>query len=136
MLIYSTILDIEETMTKEVFIQLVIEWNQGSPHQENVIPGICWNGEKSIRFGDDNLWLEIIEYRNKNIIAVRYEKITDDGVIWDTDYIMNFDEMRMAIRLDRSYQEQAIVTNAEFSTPHFISILMQRGYLKPDKILN
>lgn len=135
MLLYSTILDIEDTMTKDAFIQLVIEWNQGSPYEENVIHGIHWNGEKSIRFGDDNLWLEIIEYRNRNIIAVRYEKVTEEGVIWDTDYIMNFDEMRMAIRLDRSYQEQAIVTNAEFSTPHFISLLMQRGYLKPDRIL-
>ena len=135
MLLYSTLLDIKETLTKEAFIQLVIEWNQGSPHQENVIPGIQWNGEKSVRFGDDNLWLEILEYRNKNIIAVRYEKITDEGAIWDTDYIMNFDEMRMAIRLDRSYQEQAIVTNEEFSTPHFVSLLMQKGYLKPDGIL-
>lgn len=132
MVLYSTILDIKESMSKEAFIELVIEWNQGSPYQENIIPDIKWNGEKSIRFGDDNLWLEIIEYRNKNIIAVRYEKITEDGVIWDTDYIMNFDEMRMAIRLDRSYQERAIVTNAEFSTPHFISLLMQKDYIKPD----
>lgn len=132
MILYSTLLDINETMTKEAFIQLVIEWNQGSPHKENVIPGIKWNGEKSVRFGNDKLWLEIIEYRNKNIIAIRYEKVTEEGVIWDTDYIMNFDEMRMAIRLDRSYQEQAVVTNAIFSTPHFITLLMQNEYLKAD----
>lgn len=132
MLLYSTILDIKNTMTKEAFIRLVIKWNQGSPYKDNIIPGIQWNGEKNIRFGDDNLWLEIIEYRNKNVIAVRYEKITDEGVIWDTDYIMNFNEMRMAIRLDRSYQEQAVVTDADFSTPHFISLLMQEDYIKPD----
>ena len=70
MILYSTLLDINETMTKEAFIQLVIEWNQGSPHKENVIPGIKWNGEKSVRFGNDKLWLEIIEYRNKNIIIL------------------------------------------------------------------
>ena len=132
MLLYSTILDIKNTMTKEAFIRLVIKWNQGSPYKDNIIPGIQWKGEKNIRFGDDNLWLEIIEYRNKNVIAVRYEKITDEGVIWDTDYIMNFNEMRMAIRLDRSYQEQAVVTDAEFSTPHFVSLLMQEDYIKPD----
>lgn len=132
MLLYSTILDIKNTMIKEAFIRLVIKWNQGSPYKDNIIPGIQWNGEKNIRFGDDNLWLEIIEYRNKNVIAVRYEKITYEGVIWDTDYIMNFNEMRMAIRLDRSYQEQAVVTDADFSTPHFISLLMQEDYIKPD----
>ena len=130
MLLYSTLLNIKDTMTKEAFIELVIEWNQGSPHKENIISDMQWNGEKNIRFGSEKLWLEIIEYRNENIIATRYEKITDDGVIWDTDYIMNFNEMRMSIRLDRSYHEQAIVTNAEFSAPHFISLLMKRGYLE------
>lgn len=135
MLLYSTILNITSAMTKDAFIQLVIEWNQGSPHKDNVISDIKWNGEKNIRFGNEKLWLEIIEYRNKDIIAVRYEKVTEDGVIWDTDYIMNFKEMRMSIRLDRSYHEQAIVTNAEFSTPHFLSLLMHKGYLKSDGIL-
>ena len=135
MLLYSTVLDINEGMTKDGFIKLVIEWNQGSPHDENIIKGISWNGEKNIRFGDDKLWLEIIEYRNKNIIAVRYEKIADDGAIWDTDYIMNFDERRMAIRLDRSYVEEAIVTNAEFSTPHFVTLLIEKGYVKSDENL-
>ncbi len=132
MLLYSTILDIKENVTKDDFIQLVIEWNQTSNHDENIIKGISWNGERNIRFGNDKLWLEIIEYRNKNIIAVRYEKVADDGAIWDTDYIMNFDEMRMAIRLDRSYLEEAVVTNKEFSTPHFVTLLIQKGFLKKD----
>lgn len=136
MLLYSTILEINSIMTKDSFIQLVIEWNQGSPHEENIIKGMSWNGEKNVRFGDDKMWLEIIEYRNENIIAVRYEKIDDDGAIWDTDYIMNFDEMRMAIRLDRSYVEEAIVTNAEFSTPHFVTLLIEKGYVKADENLD
>ena len=51
MLLFSTILDIKESLTKNKFIQLVIAWNQQSPHLENVIQGIVWNGEKNIRFG-------------------------------------------------------------------------------------
>ena len=132
MLLYSTLLQIKDNMTKEDFIKLVIEWNQSNPREENIIKGICWNGEKDIHFGDEKLWLEIIEYRNKNIIAVRYEKVAEDGAIWDTDYIMNFDEMRLAIRLDRSYLEKAVITGAQFSTPHFITLLIQKGYLCPD----
>lgn len=132
MLLYSTILGVNETMTKENFIKLVIEWNQGSPHEENIIKGISWNGEKNARFGDDKLWIEFVEYRNKNIIAVRYEKVAEDGAIWDTDYIMNFDEMRIAIRLDCSYLEEAVVTNAVFSTPHFVTLLIKKGYLRAD----
>lgn len=135
MLLYSTLLQIKDNMTKDDFIKLVIEWNQSNPREENIIKGICWNGEKDIHFGDEKLWLEIIEYRNKNIIAVRYEKVAEDGAIWDTDYIMNFDEMRMAIRLDRSYLEKAVIIGAQFSTPHFITLLIQKGYLCPDNDL-
>lgn len=61
-------------MTKDAFIKLVLEWNQKSPHENNVIQGIEWNGERNIRYGNSKLWMDIEEYRNQNIIAVRYEK--------------------------------------------------------------
>ncbi|MDO4479335.1 MAG: hypothetical protein Q4B73_09960 [Lachnospiraceae bacterium] len=132
MLLFSTLLEIESTLTKEKFIELVLEWCQSSPHPGNVIPGIVWHGEKTVHFGDDTLWVDIQEYAARNIIAVRYEKIEDDGVIWDTDYIMNFTQMKMAIRLERSYLEEALTISAKFSTPHFITMLIERGYVKRD----
>ena len=49
MLLFSTILDIHESLTKEKFIQLVIEWNQGSPHTENIISELEWHGESNVR---------------------------------------------------------------------------------------
>lgn len=132
MLLFSTILEINDSMTKDAFIQLAIEWNQGSPHTENVIQGIKWNGERNIRYGTDSLWLAIEEYRNQNIIAIRYEKTESDGVVWDTDYVMNFNDMKMSIRLDRSYLEEALTVDPSFSTPHFITLLIEKGYLKLD----
>lgn len=135
MLLFSTILEINPSMTKDAFIQLAIEWNQGSPHAGNVIPGIEWHGERNIRYGEEGLWLAIEEYRNQNIIAVRYEKREKDGVIWDTDYVMNFSSMKMAIRLDRSYTEEALTASRQFSAPYFITLLIERGYLKKDGIL-
>ncbi|MCM1232552.1 MAG: hypothetical protein NC489_20705 [Ruminococcus flavefaciens] len=132
MLLFSTILDIDDSLTKEDFIKLVLEWNQGSPHENNIIKGIEWHGERNVRYGSNNLWLAIEEYSNQNIIAVRYEKQEEDGVIWDTDYVMNFNAMKMAIRLDRSYLEEALAIDPKFSTPHFITLLIDRGYLKDD----
>lgn len=132
MLLFSTLLDINDSMNKDDFIRLVIEWNQGSPYQNNVIQGMEWHGERNIRYGNEKLWLDIEEYRNQNIIAVRYEKIEDDGVVWDTDYVMNFSSMKMAIRLDRSYTQEALSIDPKFSTPHFITLLIDRGYLKND----
>lgn len=132
MLLFSTILPIKDTLTKDNFIQQVIDWNQGSPHQVNVIPNIEWHGERNIKFGDDKLWMRIEEYRNKNIIAVRYEKTEDDGVVWDTDYVMNFDEMKMSVRLDRGYLEGAATDDTTFSSPAFIQLLIKTGYIEDD----
>ena len=132
MLLFSTILRVNDTLTKDGFIKLIIEWNQGSPHKENIIPGLEWHGERNIRFGDERMWLDIQEYRNGNIIAVRYEKTEEDGVVWDTDYVMNFTEMKISILLYRSYLEEALTVDPKFSTPHFISLLVYGGYLKDD----
>ena len=132
MLLFSTLLSINDTMQKDDFIALVITWNKESPHKENVIPDIEWNGERNVKYGNRDVWLQIEEHRNRNIIAVRYEKTEADGVVWDTDYVMNFDEMKLSIRLDRSYLEEALVINPAFSTPHFITLLIEGGYLKPD----
>ena len=52
MLLFSTVLSINDTMSKDDFIRLAIEWNQGSPHESNVIKGIKWNGEHNIRYGN------------------------------------------------------------------------------------
>lgn len=136
MLLFSTLLDINKTMTKDAFIKLVLEWNQGSPHENNIIQGIDWNGEKNIRYGDSNLWMDIEEYRNQNIIAVRYEKREEDGAVWDTDYVMNFNSMKLAVRLDRSFMAEALTVDPKFSTPHFITLLIEKGYIKKDRNLS
>lgn len=135
MLLFSTILDIHESLTKEKFIQLVIAWNQGSPHTENIISGLEWHGESNVRYGDNRLWMAVDEYRNGNIVAIRYEKREADGAIWDTDYVMNFASMKMAIRLERSFTQDAVVTNWKFATPHIITLLIEKGYLSRDGVL-
>lgn len=133
MLLYSTMLHIRDTMTKEAFLKLVIRWNQESPHEENVITELReWDGNRNKRYGNEGLWLDIEEYRNKNIIAVRFENKEVNGAVWNTDYIMNFGDMRMAIRLDRSYTEDALMEDTAFSTPHFLTLLIEEGYLKDD----
>ena len=132
MLLFSTVLDINNGLSKDAFIQLVIKWNRETPHTENVIAGIEWNGERTIRYGTDKLFLEFLEYRNKNIIAARYSKSQDDGVVWTTDYIMNFTEWKMCIQLYRSFLSEALTVEQRFSTPHFITLLAEGGYLKND----
>lgn len=132
MLLYSTTLDINKTLTKSDFINLIVEWNNTSSREENKIPGVVWNGEESVRFGNDKLWLAIEELSDEDICAARYEKKADDGAVWDTDYIMNFRDMKMSVQLERSYTEGALMQNLAFNTPHFISLLIDKGYVEND----
>ena len=131
MILFSTELSVNDSLTKERFIELVIEWNQGSPHLSNIIPNIDWNGERNIRFGDKKLWLDIQEYRNKNIIAIRFEKI-EGGVVWDTDYVVDFNDMKISIVLNRSFTDNVEKIDHRFSTPYFIALLIRKGFLKSD----
>lgn len=126
MLLFSTILELKDTVTPDDFIQLVLKWNETSSHIENRIVGIDWRGEHNVRYGTDNLWLEFAELPEKRIIAVRHEKVTEDGVHWDSDFIANFAERCIAIQLDRTYNEDALIMNASFSTPHFITLTFQK----------
>lgn len=132
MLLYSTMLNMRDTMTKENFVNAVIEWNQQNPREENRIPDLCWKGERWKRFGTEKLWLEIQEYSNRNIMAVRYSKITDADIIWNTDYVMNFEQHRMSIQLDRSYNGEPLEMNEIFSTPLFISTLIEHDFIEND----
>lgn len=43
---------------------------------------------------------------------------------------MNFEDRKMSIRLDRSFLEEALTIDPKFSTPHFITLLIERGYVK------
>lgn len=48
---------------------------------------------------------------------------------------MNFDDMRMVIQLDRSYKEGVLNIDPRFSTPHFITMLIEKGYISNDNEL-
>jgi len=135
MLLFSTILNIDKSLTKDDFLNLVIEWNQKSPHDDNVIPDLIWDGAYDQKFGNEKVSLEFKEYRNEDIIAVRYMKKLDDGILWNTDYIMNFKEYKMSIMLDRSFTEDAIGVDPSFTTHLFIKLLIEKGYVVNDNDL-
>ncbi|MBO4689037.1 MAG: hypothetical protein J5636_11070 [Clostridiales bacterium] len=132
MLLFSTVLDVKRELDRNAFRALVVEWNQKSRHEENIIPGLAWKDEKSLKCGSDDLWLAAEELDREEIIAVRYEKRKADGIIWDTDYVMNFKERKLAVRLERSYTEDANLGDYYFATPYFISQLIKNDMLPMD----
>lgn len=132
MLIFSTRLSVNDKLTKDEFIKLVIEWNNTSMYEANIIPGIIWNGEYTASYVYQNLSLDFIEYPDEAIIAARYVKKTEDGITWNSDYILNLEEKKICIQLDRSYSEDSIFNDQSFATPYFITMLIKNGYLDTD----
>ena len=132
MLLFSTLLEIQKSMTIDDFLKTVVEWNDTSIHPENKVSFVDWNGERTARYGSKELSLEFFEDPDQSIVAVRHEKITADGVVWDSDFILNYRERKLAIQLDRTYSEDALVMDGAFSTPHFITLLIQHGFLADD----
>ena len=132
MLLFSTVLDIKGSVTPDDLIRLVLEWNETAMYEENKVPGIDWQGEHDVRYGDGRLWLQFMEYPEEEILAVRHEKVKDEGVVWDSDFIADFKKQQIAVRLDRTYSEDALVMDAAFATPYFITLLIRHGFLKED----
>ena len=130
MLLYQTLLDTKPSLTKNRFVELVLRWNKGSPHREIIVPGISLDGSLRGRYGKEGHWIDIEEYGD--IIAIRLELSGKDGSLWDSDFVLNCAERKLAIQLDRSYREGAQSYDERFSTPHILSMLIDEEYLERD----
>lgn len=69
--------------------------------------------------------------RKSHIVAIRQEKV-DKGIHWQTDYILNLSQRSLQIQLSRTFRSGTMDFDRDFSTPWFISFLIDGGYLEPD----
>jgi len=131
MLLYSTKFMVKESFTKKEFVNLVLQWNQNSPHDK--MQGIAWNErEYNLSFKDGKRTLAINELEHYNIIAARFRKEDENGVVWTTDYILNYGERKLAVRLDRETTEDTTRFVPKFSRPHFVRMVISNGYAGMD----
>ena len=131
MQIYSMICQITEKLTEEELIKLIIEWNQGSPH--NKMSNIMWDGiNRNIKFEENNLSLAIEELREHRIIAIRFYQLDENNVIWTTDVVVNFEKKVFSIKIDRETTEDTKAFIPQFKTPLIVNLLLERGYVGKD----
>ena len=135
MLLFSTVLTLKPFVTCDDLMHLVEEWNRTSPYEENIIHDFRWNKETSGTFGDEKVNITIMHDQRNNIRAIRYRKRDHNGIHWDTDYIMHCNDHTLAIRLQRSYSEDALTSAQDYSAPHFISLLVDKDWLEVDNAL-
>lgn len=132
MLLYETKLLIRGKLDAKTFVNLIIKWNQESPHRDTVIKNIAWNGESNVRYTNGPLSLAIQLWEERELVAARFEKKEQDGAIWDTDFVADFSKKEVVIQLSRSYTERALMEDLKFSVPYFLSLLIDGGYLQDD----
>lgn len=131
MQIYSTSFPVTEALTIDNFINLVIEWNQGSPY--NKINNLSWDGKnRNVKFEEGNLSLAIEELRAYNTVAIRFHQFDENNVIWTTDMVVNFNEKIFTIKLDRETTIDTIEFIPQFKPPIIMKMLLDRGYVGQD----
>ena len=127
MLIFSTKLPVKETFTKQTFFELVVRWNQDSPHHR--IDGIEWDGGYRHRWGDMKNMLEITEY---NDVAAAHFVQSEHGVHWTTEFILHTERREIGIYLSREATENTVYFHKEFKPPYFLKLLMRENVLGSD----
>lgn len=132
MQLFSTRLCVTKDLTVERFAELFVRWNQGSPHPENHIPEFIWNGQTQGRWGDANVWAEFRYFVEKDTFAARFQKMDDDGSVWDTDFVLLPSEQQLYVQLHRSFVDESALIQRSFSTPAIIGMLADEGYLACD----
>lgn len=131
MQIYSAIFPVKKILTQDTLIKLVIEWNQGSPH--NKIENLNWDGQKrNVKFEEENLSLSIEEIRKYNIVAIRFHQLDENNIIWNTDIIVNFNTYIFSIKLDRETTIDTVGFVPQFKPPVLVNMLLDRGYIGDD----
>lgn len=131
MQIYSTTFPVKESLTQDALIHLVIEWNQGSPH--NRINNLKWDGKnRNIKFEEGNLSLAIEEIRAYNTIAIRFHQFDENNIIWNTDIVVNFNTRIFSIKLDRETTVDTIGFVPKFKPPVIVNMLLDKDYVGTD----
>ena len=54
MQIYSAMIPVKETFSKKEFVRLLLEWNQGSPHDR--MKGVSWDEEPFVLRRNKDCW--------------------------------------------------------------------------------
>ena len=117
MQIYSAMIPVKETFSKKEFVRLLLEWNQGSPHDR--MKGVRWQEEQRL--------LAVEDLPEKRIIAARFQKTDSYGMIWTSDLVLNLEEKRLSVRLDQEVTEQTSSFFYRFSPPYFIRLVIRKG---------
>ncbi len=130
MLKFSTKLYVKNELTKEVFINKVIEWVSGGSYYHFEMP-IIWNKESEffISSEDFDQTLEINTYEENNTVAVQL-KNTHDGILWTNNYVLTDYKGRrvLSVQLYCEAIDISVKFPREFNRPYLLKKIIRDNY--------
>lgn len=127
---YLTQFQVNEKLDKKTFVELVIEWKQGSGY--DVFDELLWDGETfSTIWEEKDKKLSLDELAEKGIIAMQFRKEDEYGM-WITDLIFNYLEGYVTVRVALERTEFTTDFYPTPCPPLFVKNLINGGYTGKD----
>lgn len=130
MITYSAQFPVGESLDKKTFVNLVIDWNQGSKYDKFV--QLEWDGKTfSTKWIEGEKRLSIEELEHRGIIASQFKKEDKYG-LWETDFILNCEKKYITVRVALETTDFTTDFYPTYYPPFFVKKLIYRGYAGSD----
>lgn len=135
MLLCSSKLPVNEFLTTEIFVDLVIDWiTQSRNYRFN---NIVWNGETEfIQHGKRGEILQIELFEDGNLCAIHFRATDNRRVEWTTDYILDLDNGILAFQLYRDVSSDTEYLHRAYDLPSLIQKVIDAGYFRSTNGIN
>ena len=113
-------------LTRQMLVERIIEWNRGST---TPIPGVEWKEEKSIRYGNSRVSMNIESSED----AVGIQTIVPDGEDnsrWSTEFVLNTKENILTVCVDRLCSSKDTMVKRRVFAPKVLSDLIDDGLIR------
>lgn len=130
MITYSTQFPVKEELDKKTFVEVVLDWNQGSKYDK--FDNLDWDGKTfSKQWIENDKQLSIEELEHKEIVAAQLKKEDEHG-LWKTDLILNYGKKYITIRVALETTDFTTDFFPTYYPPFFVKKLIYRGYAGND----
>ena len=126
MISYSTQFPVNEQLDKKTFVDLVLDWNQGSKYDK--FNELIWDGDSyTTQWVEGEKQLTIDEIESMGIVASQFIKEDGHG-LWKTDFILNYENMYITVRVALETTDCTTDFYPTYYPPFFVKKLIHRGY--------
>lgn len=126
MITYSTQFPVAKSLDKKTFVDLVLDWNQGSKYDK--FNELVWDGNSYItQWVEGEKQLTIDEIESMGIVASQFRKEDEYG-LWKTDFILNYENMYITVRVELETTDYTTDFYPTYYPPFFVKKLIYRGY--------